>query len=135
MILTIFMYLNQMASKFCLIQIVPSTDLFTAFHSISVFALLLVNRFPDKLAPNVPINLLRNPPFCYFLSFWIVSLPSFFSKTEFSEDLTIFIKSSISYFEIAHVVMSCLIHKFCFEQLHQLRMLLLLILTVLNAFM
>ena len=63
------MYLNQVASKFCLVQIIPSTDFFTACHSISVFTLLLVNRFPDKLAPNVSNNLLRNPPFCYFLSF------------------------------------------------------------------
>ena len=33
-----------------------------------------VNRFPNKLAPNIPNNLVKNPPFCSFASFWIVSL-------------------------------------------------------------
>ena len=27
------------------------------------------NIFPNKLAPNVPNNILRNPPFCSFASF------------------------------------------------------------------
>ena len=31
-----------------------------------------VNKFPNKLAPNVPNNMLKNPPFCSFTSFSIV---------------------------------------------------------------
>ena len=30
---------------------------------------LPVSIFPNKLAPNVPNNILRNPPFCSFASF------------------------------------------------------------------
>ena len=30
---------------------------------------LPVKRFPNKLAPNVPNNILRNPPFYCFISF------------------------------------------------------------------
>ena len=32
------------------------------------------NISPNKLAPNVPNSILRNPPFCSFASFLIVSL-------------------------------------------------------------
>ena len=28
-----------------------------------------VNKFPNKLAPEVPKNILKNPPFCSFVSF------------------------------------------------------------------
>ena len=34
---------------------------------------LPVNRFPNKLAPNVPNNMLRNSLFCSFASYWNVS--------------------------------------------------------------
>ena len=30
------------------------------------------NKFPNKLAPHVPNNILKNPPFCSFVSFIIV---------------------------------------------------------------
>ena len=35
---------------------------------------LLANILPNKIALNVLNNTLRNPPFCYFASFSIVSL-------------------------------------------------------------
>ena len=38
-----------------------------------------VNKFPHKLAPKVPNNILKNPPFCSFVSFLIV-LVTVFSK-------------------------------------------------------
>ena len=28
-----------------------------------------VNKLPNKLAPNVPSNILKNPPICYLVSF------------------------------------------------------------------
>ena len=33
-----------------------------------------VNKFPNKLAPNVPSNILKNPPLCSLVSFSIVLL-------------------------------------------------------------
>ena len=36
-----------------------------------------VNRSPSKLAPNVPSNILKNPPFCSFFSFLIVFVTPF----------------------------------------------------------
>ena len=48
---------------------------------------LPVNRFPNILAPNVPNNILRNPRFCYFASFLIVSLKPFINKSDLLRDL------------------------------------------------
>ena len=62
---------------------------------------LPVNRF---LAHKLPNNIPRNPPFCYFASFLIVSLTSFINKPDFCSDLTNFIISFISSFEIINVV-------------------------------
>ena len=67
---------------------------------------LPVNTFPTKVAPNVPKNILRNLPFCYFASFLIVSLMPFINKSNSLRDLTIFIISSISSFEIINVLIS-----------------------------
>ena len=36
-----------------------------------------VNRSPSKLAPNVPSNILQNPPFCSLVSFLIVFVTTF----------------------------------------------------------
>ena len=33
-----------------------------------------VNKLPNKLAPNVPSNILKNPPLCSLVSFLIVYL-------------------------------------------------------------
>ena len=48
--------------------------------------------------------MLRSPPFCYFASVLIVSLTLFISKSYSSRDLTIFMISFISPFEIISVV-------------------------------
>ena len=61
---------------------------------------LLVNEFPNKLAPNFPNNIQRNPHFCSFASFLIVSLKLFINKPDSSRDLIIFMKSFISLLEI-----------------------------------
>ena len=50
-------------------------------------------------------NIPRNPRFCYFASFLIISLTPFGNEPNSSSDLTIFIKSFISLFEIIRVVM------------------------------
>ena len=66
---------------------------------------LLVNRFPNKLAPNVAHNILRNPPFCRFASFLIVSLTHFINKLDYSRDLITFIMSFISLLESVYVIL------------------------------
>ena len=48
---------------------------------------LPVNRFPNKLALKVPHDIPRNPPFCSFDPFSIVSLTSFVKKPDSSRDL------------------------------------------------
>ena len=49
-----------------------------------------VNKFPNKDAPKVPNNILRNPPFCSFVSFLIVSVTPFNKTPEISKAWTIF---------------------------------------------
>ena len=44
-----------------------------------------VNKFPNKLAPKVPYNILKNPPYCSFASFFIVLLAPFSKTLEFSK--------------------------------------------------
>ena len=63
-----------------------------------------VNKFPNNEPPKVPHNILRNPPLCSLPSCRIVSLTPFNNTPEFSRDLTIFIISFISSFEIIKVV-------------------------------
>ena len=55
-----------------------------------------VNKFPNKLAPNVPSNIIKNPPLCYLVSFSIVLLTPFNKIPEFSNPSIIFIISFIS---------------------------------------
>ena len=43
-----------------------------------------VNKLPNKLAPNVPSNILKNPPFCSLVSFLIALLTLFKKIPEFS---------------------------------------------------
>ena len=71
---------------------------------VVAIAPLPANRFPNKLAPKVPSNIPRNPSFCSFASFLIVSMTPFINKPESSRDLTIFMISSISLLEIIKVV-------------------------------
>ena len=61
-------------------------------------------RFPNKVAPNVPNNILRNPPFRSFTSFWTVSVTPFNNKPESLRDFIILIISTISSFDIISVV-------------------------------
>ena len=42
------------------------------------------NKFPNKLAPKVPNKMLKNPSFCYFVSFLIVSVTPFSEMLESS---------------------------------------------------
>ena len=62
-----------------------------------------IKRSPNKPAPNVPNNALRNPPFCSFTSFWTVSVTPFNNKPESSRDFTILMMSLISSFDIINV--------------------------------
>ena len=63
-----------------------------------------VDRFPNKVAPNVPYNILRNPLFCSFASFLIFSVTSFINQPDSSRNSIIFIIPFISSFEIINVV-------------------------------
>ena len=67
-------------------------------------ASLPVSRFPNKLAPKVPNNIPRNPPFYYFSSFSIAYPTPFINKPDSSRDLTIFMISFISSLKIINVV-------------------------------
>ena len=49
----------------------------------------LVNKFPNKLAPNVPSNILKNPPLCSLLSFSIILVTPFKKIPEFTIYFTI----------------------------------------------
>ena len=72
--------------------------------SRDLIVLLAVNKFPNILATNISINLLRNPPFCYVASFFVILLSSFINKPDSSWDVTIFMISFISSLEIIKVV-------------------------------
>ena len=61
-------------------MIVPSPALIVPWPALIVP--LPVNRFPNKLAPNVPNNMPRNPPFCYFASLLIALLKHFINKPD-----------------------------------------------------
>ena len=60
--------------------------------------------FPIQLAPKVPHNIPKNPPFCSFVSFSIVLVIPFMKILESLIARTIFIISFISSFEITKVV-------------------------------
>ena len=55
-----------------------------------------VNKLPNKLVPNVPSNILKNPPLCSLDSFSIVLLTPFNKIPEFSNASIIFIIPFIS---------------------------------------
>ena len=65
----------------------------TFSSAIIVPLLVLIVPLPvrrlNKLTTNVPNSILRNPPFCSFSSFLIVSLTPFFNNPNSSRDLTI----------------------------------------------
>ena len=55
-----------------------------------------VNKFPNKVAPNIPSNILKNPPLYSLVSFSIVLLTPFNKIPEFSNASIIFIISFMS---------------------------------------
>ena len=59
----------------------------------------LITARPDNTFPNI-VAAIRNVLFCFFASFLIVSLIRFISNLHSSSDLTFFIISSISSFEV-----------------------------------
>ena len=68
----------------------------TSHSGILAFTRLLVNRFPNNLAPNIPST--KKPIFFPFLSFVIVSLAPFIILTKFFESFNYF--SNIIHFFI-----------------------------------
>ena len=54
-----------------LVFLTPSPALITPSPARTIH-FPLVNKFPNKLAPNVPSNILKNPPLCSLVSFSIV---------------------------------------------------------------
>ena len=71
----------------CPVLVVLLPAVITPYPGIfDLLTLLPVNRFPNKLAPNVPNNILRNKPFCSIASFLIVSLTLFIRNPDSSRD-------------------------------------------------
>ena len=68
-------------------------------HSTALIVSLSVNKICNKLGPNVPNNLLRNPPFYSFISFCIIWL-FFINKPDSWKGLTIFMIWFICLLEI-----------------------------------
>ena len=95
-------------SIFTSLNEVHSPALYTLCSRLFAFTPLLENEFPSKLAPNVPNNILRNPPFYFFDSFSIVSVRLLINKPDPLRDLkVVFLTSSISSFEIINIVGCC----------------------------
>ena len=84
------------------VLIVPAAALIV--HSSALITPLPVNRLPNNLAPNVPNEIPKNPPFSSFASFLIVLLTRLINKPDSLKDLTIFIISFISSYETINVV-------------------------------
>ena len=74
---------------------IPSPALIIPFPTI--------NKLPNKLAPNVPSNILKNPPLCSLVLFSIVLVAPFNKIPEFSNASIIFIISFISSCSIIHL--------------------------------
>ena len=63
-----------------------------------------VNKLPNNDGPNVPNNILKNPPFCSFVSFLIVFAVPFNNISCSSNAVTILIKPFKSLFDIINVL-------------------------------
>ena len=72
-------------------------------HLPALIVFLPVNKLPNKLAPKVPNNILRNHLFCSFASFLIILLMPFINNPD-SRDLSIFMILFISSLKIINVV-------------------------------
>ena len=77
-----------------------------------------VSKLPNKLAPNVPKSILKNPPLCSLVSFSIVLLTPFNKIPEFSRASIIFIISFKSSSSITSLIPEPCIF---FEYFHQLQ--------------
>ena len=98
---------------------------------------LSANRFPDKLALNVPNQMTRNSPFYFFASFLAVRLTPFMNNPDSSRDSLFSCYSHDSLFPFLYLKLSMLwllSWKFSSEFLHLLLMLLLLIQVVSKNF-
>ena len=58
--------------------------------SAALIVPLPVNRFPNKLAPEVHNKIPKNHPFCSFSSFLIVSLTAIINQPDSSSDFNCF---------------------------------------------
>ena len=116
-ILIIYLYLKsnermRWHQKYCLALIVPSASLVApstvpiVFYPALIipFQNILLNKFLNKIAPKRPYNRVKNSPFFYLVSFSIVFVAPFNKKTWYLRDLTMFIISPISSFEITNAV-------------------------------
>ena len=56
------------------------------FPELAFTILFPVNKFPNKLAPKVPNKILKNPPFCSFVLFYIVLVTPFNKISKSSRD-------------------------------------------------
>ena len=88
--------------KFWLTPIVASPAFIIPRPTVLVFIPLPVNRFPTKLASNVPNSMQRNSPLSYFAIFSIVT---FYQLQDYSRDLTLSMTPLISLSKIISVVM------------------------------
>ena len=109
--------------KFSPVLFTPSFALITPFPVIA---------FLNIPAANVSNCIGRNPLFCYFASFLIGSLVPYINNLNSSSDLTIFVISSISSFQIINAAVREAKHQgrpvHSFEKLHLLLTFLLIIL-------
>ena len=94
-----------------LVFLTPSPALITPSPARTI-PLLPVNKFPNKLAPNVPSNILKSPPLCSLVSFSIVLVTPFNKIPQFSNASIIFIISFMSSCSITNLTPSPLIF-FC----------------------
>ena len=83
---------------------IPITNFYYSILFFFVFTRLPESKFPNKLAANVFNRILRNQKFDYFDSLSIV-----INKSHFSRDLSIFMVSFISSFDIINVIVHCAI--------------------------
>ena len=82
-----------------------SPALYVPYPWLVTIAPLPSNRFPNKLAPNVPNSILRSPLFYSFASFLVVSLMSFINKLDSSSKWLNYFLSFISSLETINVVL------------------------------
>ena len=66
---------------------------------------LAANRFPSKLALNVPNNIVRNTRLSFVALFLFFLLTSFINKPDSSRDLVVYMISFISALEIVNIVL------------------------------